>query len=690
MLRSNNMARAIGRTFDRTYDRLEKAAIAAARRNNAMLLYVPDAPGAAHQNSSTGYAPALAGSPIGRLLDMQYGAPKFGPELLANPRFNSDASSWSPYANTTLAAVGGKLRMGTTTGPSQPMLAIAAVATIPGQTYQLFAASAAKTSQVGVFQLQATNNASGAGAYASASFGTFGTQSISDMALIFVASATVTYVVLRADGGASATTADYSDWDNVSARQIIDAPTSRGAELVTNGNFAAWSGDNPVGWGLSYTETATEFVTQASPGARIVATTGNFNEIAQNVGLTIGATYEVIVQVTACTGSGSVSNASASPISFNAPGWYRGIFTAVGGSIGLKRSTGGSASDFTVASISCKEVPGYHCTQPTAANKPTLVKVPRRTGPELVANGDFTTDLSSWATANTGVATVTWSAGTALFNTNGVDGARIRQQVFVTPGKTYWITVNASPSLNVALGANPGTTEYVSYFAGNRAFAFVAPTDNFWINTVTAVNGAYLDRISVVEVLEWSNAIDLNGTGNWMDVTFRDYFGATGGYTFVGSWVGPVSGNSATVLAQSNSANTNPFVSPLFVAVGSNHASIFERGDSGATGLVGSAYAISSFLWGDCVELQQSASAGVGNFKGWRKGQPHSDVNYTSVTESLTTNKVTLGAAQRTSIANFAKGTFALLCWAPRVMPVADRKAIARFASYLIGANYNG
>lgn len=683
MLRSNNMNMANGREFDRTYDRLERAAIAAARRNNAMLLYVPDAPGAALQFALGAYSPAYSGSPVGRLLDMQYGAPTLGKELLSNTTFDGGTAGWTPFFNTTISAVSGKLRVGTTTGAGQPMLAIAAVATTPGQTYQLSASSASKTAQVGVFQLQATNNSNGSGSFATASFGVFGAQTLqSSIAITFIASAAVTYVVLRADSGASATTADYSEWDGISVRRVIDAPASRGPELVSNGDFSSWSGDNPVNWGLSYVESATEYVTQGNPGARIVSTTGNFNEIAQVLGLVNGKTYEVIVQVTACTGTGSVSNASASPVSFSAPGYYRAIFTAVGGSVGLKRATGGQASDFTVGSISVKEVLGFHCNQATASSKPTVVKIPRRRGPELVVNGDFNTDLSGWSTGNTGVATVTWSAGTALYGSNGVDGARLRQQIFVTPGKTYWISVSASSALNIAIGANPGTTEYVPYFAGSKSFAFVAFTNSFWINTVTAVDGSFLDKVSIFEVLEWSNAVQFDGTDDWLDVTFRDYY-AAGASTFIGAWNGPVTGNSSFGLVQSNTGNNTPLYAPLGVPTGSSNASYFMRDDAGSAVLNFRTYAAGAYSGSGVVSAVDSGNRLVG----LDRGAVSVDVTFARP-GVLSTNKVTIGASQRTTVFGFAKMTVALLCWSPNVMPDADRRAIEKFAAFLVGEHH--
>ena len=673
MLRSNNMARAVGRAFGSTYARLEAQAIAAARRNDAMLLYVPDNPSNVLQFSA-GYTPSTVGTPVGRLLDMQYGAPRLGPELLPNTRFTDDYAGWT----TVLGAVsvtGGRLR--TARGPSTGGRAVAAITCIPGRTYRVTAdrylggvSSAGLV--VAVTSTSTVNNIL-------SNYGVAGAYSA-----VFVATQVNHWIALDTGTGSEG---QYCEYDNVSVREVIEAPASRGDEKISNGDFSTWSNDNPVNWGLSFVETASEYVTQGSPGVRLVSTAGAFNEIAQNVGLVNGRTYEVTIQVSSCNGSGAVSNASSAPVSFTAPGWYRAVFTAMGGSIGLKRNIGGVPCDFTVTYLSCREVFGYHGLQATAANKPTLVRIPRKRGAELILNGNFNTDLNGWTQGNTGASTVTWSSGQALFNTNGTDGARLRQQVSVTPGKTYWISCYATPSLSTGLGTAAGSTDLVGYMSGSVGFAYTATSSLLWLNTVTATNGVMLDNVSVREVLEWSNAVQIDGVDDWMDVTYRDYF-AGGAYTFVGAWAGSVTGNSAFVLAQSSTSDVDPLCSPLFVPSGSNHVSIFERGDTAQVGISGSSYSLDTLQESACVELLQTSSAGTGNYKGWRGGALVRNINYTRVAEALTTNRVTLGASQRTSVSGFSKGSFALLCWSANVMPDADRRAIARFASYLIGEPY--
>lgn len=648
MLRSNCMARAVGRAFNSTYARLEKAAIAAARRNDAMLLYVPDNPSNVLQFSA-GYTPSTVGTPIGRMLDMQYGAPTLGPELLPATKFTDDFSGWASVLGT-VSVVGGRLR--TARGVATGGRAAAPISCIPGRTYRIavdrylggvssagFVVAISPTSTVG----NILSNYGSTGPYSAT----------------FIATQSSHWIALDTGTGSEG---QYCEYDNVSVREVIEAPGSRGEEKTSNGDFSLWSNDNPVNWGLSFVESATEYVTQGAPGVRLVSTAGAFNEIAQNVGLVNGRTYEVTVQISACDGTGAVSNASSSPVSFTAPGWYRAVFTAIGGSIGLKRSVGGTPCDFTVTYLSCREVFGFHGSQATAANKPTLVRIPRKVGAELCANPNIVSvDIG-------GPTTSTYSLG-----------------VVTDPGKTYRVRFEVA---NFAGTGTVGINSVGSVSTNGKYEMLFTPSSSYGMSAFTrTANACTFSGISISEVLEWSNAVQIDGTDDWMDLSYRDYF-VGGSYTFVGAWAGPVTGNSAFVLAQSSTSDVDPLCSPLFVPSGSNHVSIFERGDTAQVGISGSSYSLDTLQGSACVELLQTSGGGTGNYKGWRGGALVRNINYTRVAESLTTNRVTLGASQRTSVSGFSKGNFALLCWSANVMPDADRRAIGRFASYLIGEPY--
>lgn len=804
MLRSNNMAQAQGKAFDSTYSRLERAATAAARRNDAMLLYVPDNPSNVLQFSA-GYTPSTVGTPVGRLMDMQYGAPTLGPEMAVNGGFDTD-SKWNKGVNVTIS---GGLAVSSGLGASGVHFVSQSISLQAGKTYR-FSYTINRVSGTGGLSLQAgsvvgsmrtasgtyveTFTISGTGALYVMSRGdggfvgsidnisvrevieapmvlggsvipngdfsaggtgwsawpfTTGTITIDTGAAVFDnvgpagmivtntqlspgKSYLVTYTLSGVVAGSirpESTAGGYigvSRWyngtyseviavtgsgggfalkaattftgtvDNISVREIISMG-SRSPELVVNGAMTSWSADNPVGWSLSMVETASEYVTQAAGGLRLVSSAGNFAEAFQNI-CVIGKTYEAIVEVTNCSGTGSFSNTSLVPFTFTAPGIYRAVFTAAGTSVGVKRGSPGVAVDFTIASISVKEVYGYHCLQTTAANKPTIACIPRKRGPELVANGSFDSAPTGWTGYNGTLSVVSGR----LRLTEDADGFGVRAKYLLdtVPGKTYQVSADGfsgtGPLLVVAV-ANGDTTAYGTNLgradtsvSGRLFFTFVATGAlTSLIVSAPAVAGQFgeFDNISVAEVLEWSNAIQLDGADDWMDVTFRDYF-VGGGYTFVGAWSGPVTGNSAFVLAQSSTSDVDPLCSPLFVPSGSNHVSIFERGDTAQVGISGSSYSLDTLQGSACVELLQTSGGGTGNYKGWRSGALVRNINYTRVAESLTTNRVTLGASQRTSVSGFSKGNFALLCWSANVMPDADRRAIGRFASYLIGEPY--
>lgn len=680
MLRTNNMARANGREFDRTYDRLERAAVAAARRNNAMLLYVPDAPGAALQFALGAYAIAPAGSPVGRLLDMQYGAPKLGPELVANGNFETGAGWTTIFGAATV--VSGRMRLTRVDGSTGARTS-APISCIPGRTYRLSVdrSVAGGTTSAGAVIATTFNSTNGN------ALSNYGTSS-GVLEITFVATQANHWVILDAGSG---TAGQYSEFDSVSVREVIDAPGSRGPELINNGDFTTWSADNPAGWTVGFTETATEFVTQASPGARL-ASAGAFNEIVQAI-CTVGKTYEATVVVAACSGNGALSNNTNNPISFTAPGIYRAIFTAAHSNVGLKRALSGTACDFTVTSVSIREVFGYHCNQATASSKPTVVKIPRRTGPELVPNGRFETDASGW-TVHFGTGSV---VGGRLRLTEDADGTGVRAKCLLStrPGASYQVqvdcTIGTGPILIVAAVAGDNTAYGTNLGRVDRsvtttaAFSFVATSGTTsLIVSAPGTDGQFgeFDNVSVKEVLEWSNAIQFDGTDDFLDVTFRDYY-AAGTSTFVGSWYGPVTGNSSFGLVQSSNGNITPLYAPFGIPTSSVNASYFMRDDAGSAVLNFRTYAAGAYSGSGVVSAVDSGNRLVG----LDHGTVTVDVAFTRP-GVLTSNRITVGAAQRTSTSGFGKMIMGLLCWSPNVMPDADRRAIEKFAAFLVGEHH--
>lgn len=478
--------------------------------------------------------------------------------------------------------------------------------------------------------------------------------------------------------------------DNVSVRELIDPAGSRSAELLTNGNFASWAADNPTGWGLSFTETATEYVTQASPGARLVSANGVFNELKQDGVSPVGRTFEIIVVVTACAGAGCVSNGSQTPITFTAPGVYRAVFTSILSTIGLKRSIAGQACDFTVSSISLREVFGYHCTQATAASKPTLARIARRLGPELLSNGTFA-DLSGW----TGYFGAAAAVGGRLRLTEDADGTGVRAKCLLAtrPGASYQVQadciIGTGTGAVVAAVAGDNTAYGTSLGRADRSATATALFTFTATSTVTSLilaapgaDGQYceFDNVSVKEVMEFSNAIQFDGTDDFLDATYRSYYNA-GSSTYIVATRSQTSGAPGFLTTETSTTNNSTLVHPLGVTAGNPTGTYYYiRNDANVSPLDYVNYAPGAVSKPSIISAVDFGNA----LKGYSGGV----LTYTGAyarSGTLTTNKITIGAAQRIANGQFTKTIIALLCWAPGVMPDADRRAIERFGAYLIG-----
>lgn len=149
---------------------------------------------------------------------------------------------------------------------------------------------------------------------------------------------------------------------------------ARGPELLTNGDFSAWSGDNPTGWNMDFTENGTNFVAQVAGGARIVCDNATaVTQISQAGILTAGNVYEVSVVQTAQVAGGVIIGRNANaPDSITNPGvgsLTQFIVATGSGAFVLRRQ---GVTDITIQSVSCKQVLGNHATQATSTKRPIL------------------------------------------------------------------------------------------------------------------------------------------------------------------------------------------------------------------------------------------------------------------------------------------------------------------------------
>jgi hypothetical protein len=144
----------------------------------------------------------------------------------------------------------------------------------------------------------------------------------------------------------------------VSSMVVSQATT--GSELVVNGNFAAWTGDNPDGWTLDGAEDANNYVTQSPTGkAKIVmdATGGVFRAIKQTSILTTGKWYAASLVVSNyVSGQYCIFDPIGGYITnFNSAGTATGTFCAGCSEFWIFKSapTGGEMS---IDDVSCKEL----------------------------------------------------------------------------------------------------------------------------------------------------------------------------------------------------------------------------------------------------------------------------------------------------------------------------------------------
>ena len=136
-------------------------------------------------------------------------------------------------------------------------------------------------------------------------------------------------------------------------------------------------------------------------------------------------------------------------------------------------------------------------------------------GPELVTNGTFNTDLTGWNAANSTLpSTVTWSAGVALYGTNGSATARLQQAISTVAGKLYVITYTGTLQGNgFFLGTSAGASDISTNTATGKYFTALGSST--FLNTATVTNGLTLDNISVKEVLLGNYGAEQVVNANW-------------------------------------------------------------------------------------------------------------------------------------------------------------------------------
>lgn len=182
----------------------------------------------------------------------------------------------------------------------------------------------------------------------------------------------INYTPVDADFGYVLRLAEIPDGDRLreaysaATGRVAEAPTqSLGSELLTNGDFSAWSGDNPTSWTVTGESGSDPMVTQVAPGggagtgaARFYSSaTANTPRITQAGGAASGDMLLVDATVSAfIAGSLSVYEGGVvQSITFAAASRKIGILRA--SAPGARIQTAGAAPhDMTLDSVSYKKI----------------------------------------------------------------------------------------------------------------------------------------------------------------------------------------------------------------------------------------------------------------------------------------------------------------------------------------------
>ena len=143
-----------------------------------------------------------------------------------------------------------------------------------------------------------------------------------------------------------------------------------GLETNTNASFNDWSGGKPVGYNLFKNDTTT-FIEQSINGVRMRSTDGANVQLTR--GIAAGKYYEVVINVDSLlSGSVALESQGTRVKLIASSGVHTFRFYALSTGLDLKR--GGGVTDFTIRSLSIKELAGNHAYSTTSASRPILRK----------------------------------------------------------------------------------------------------------------------------------------------------------------------------------------------------------------------------------------------------------------------------------------------------------------------------
>lgn len=267
----------------------------------------------------------------------------------------------------------------------------------------------------------------------------------------------------------------------VTQGQDISDMLPLGSELITNGDFANWTGDDPDDWTVG-NEDVNNYATEDAGKCQIVSDNSAAVQIGQTV-LTVGKYYILSIDVKANTGSGITIGfnggneivAGLTTVADN----QEYIFRATNTQLSIKR---GGVTDTTFDNVSVKEIEVL--------------------GSDLVTNGTFASD-SNW-TKGTG-----WSIAAGVASCDGSQTAE--SGLYQAPisnmndgaSHLYKITVSNYSAGNLRFKIYNAPSVYSSNISANGTYTVLAPATNYnWIYLAADANFVGdIDNVSVHKLL---------------------------------------------------------------------------------------------------------------------------------------------------------------------------------------------
>lgn len=161
--------------------------------------------------------------------------------------------------------------------------------------------------------------------------------------------ATKLLLLLRRDGGLS----------------ITSFTQALGSELLTNGDFSAWSGDNPTGWSVSGESGSDPAISEVGSGedhtgvgtgsANWYKTAGGFLALAQNA-LTAGRWYEIVPTISLIASGSLIVNEPTNGIAKTFAVAGEQVMLGRAGATAIQAYIITNPSDATMNGISAREV----------------------------------------------------------------------------------------------------------------------------------------------------------------------------------------------------------------------------------------------------------------------------------------------------------------------------------------------